>query len=118
MKQISKELITLKDLGTQNQLNSIVVASSDKAYGEYKIKDLPYRENYDLRPKYPYDVSKAAADLITKAYTTEIFKMPIITTRFSNIYGPGQLNFSALIPDCITANLGYKDFIPRGGSKK
>ena len=40
--------------------------------------------------------------------------MPLITTRFSNIYGPGQLNFSALIPDCILANLGYKNFIRRG----
>ncbi len=107
----------LEGLRHTKSIKSIVVASSDKAYGEYKIKDLPYRENYDLRPKYPYDVSKAAADLITKAYTTEIFKMPIITTRFSNIYGPGQLNFSALIPDCITANLGYKDFIPRGNGK-
>ena len=44
----------------------------------------------------------------------EIFKMPIAITRFSNIYGPGQLNFSALIPDSITSALGFSKFIPRG----
>ena len=80
-------------------------------------KDLPYQENYDLRPVYPYDVSKGAADMITKSYSCDLFKLPVITTRFSNIYGPGQLNFSALIPDCILANLGYKKFIPRGNGK-
>ncbi len=98
-------------------IKSIIVASSDKAYGEYKFKDLPYKEEYDLRPKYPYDVSKAAADLISKAYSTDIFGVPIIITRFSNIYGPGQLNFSALIPDCIAANLGIKKFTPRGNGQ-
>jgi len=104
----------LESLRLHSKVKSIIVASSDKAYGEYNIKDLPYKETYDLRPKYPYDVSKAAADMITKSYSTELFNMPLITTRFSNIYGPGQLNFSALIPDCILANLGYKNFLPRG----
>jgi CDP-glucose 4,6-dehydratase len=104
----------LEALRLHSKVKAIVVASSDKAYGEYSLKDLPYKESYDLRPKYPYDVSKAAADMITKSYSTELFNMPVITTRFSNIYGPGQLNFSALIPDCILANLGYKKFIPRG----
>ena len=44
-------------------LVSIIIASSDKAYGEYDIADLPYKENYDLRPLYPYDVSKAACQM-------------------------------------------------------
>ncbi len=95
-------------------IKSIIVASSDKAYGEYPTKDLPYKEHYDLRPVFPYDVSKAAADIITKSYASDLFKLPVITTRFANVYGPGQLNFTALIPDCILANLNYKDFVPRG----
>ncbi len=101
-------------LKTHKSIKSIVVASSDKAYGEYAQKDLPYKESYDLRPLYPYDVSKAAADMIAKSYAFGIYKLPVITTRFANVYGPGQLNFTALIPDCILANLKYRDFIPRG----
>ena len=83
-------------------------------FGEYEFKDLPYKEHYDLRPLYPYDVSKAAADMIAKSYATDLFKLPVMITRFANIYGPGQLNFTALIPDCILANMGLRQFIPRG----
>ena len=78
----------------------IVSASSDKAYGEYKSVDLPYTENHDLRPLYPYDVSKASADLIAKSYASELFSMPIVVTRFANIYGPGQTS-KQLIPSII-----------------
>ena len=104
----------LELLRASKTIKSIVVASSDKAYGEYDLKKLPYKETYDLRPIFPYDVSKACADLITKSYSTSLFNLPVITTRFSNIYGPGQLNFTALIPDCMLANLGYRKFVPRG----
>ena len=95
-------------------VDSILIASSDKAYGEYKKSQLPYKENYSLRPKYFYDTSKACADLIAKSYTECEKKLPIVITRFANIYGPGQLNFSALIPDCIRSSLGYSNFEPRG----
>tara|TARA_Y100000591_G_scaffold125211_1_gene107069 strand:+ start:49093 stop:50109 length:1017 start_codon:yes stop_codon:yes gene_type:complete len=95
-------------------IESIVIASSDKAYGSYDISKMPYREDYPLIPKYPYDTSKACADMIAKVYTSEVFKLPIIITRFSNIYGPGQLNFSALIPDGIRSALRYSKFEPRG----
>ena len=98
-------------------IRSIVVASSDKAYGEYPISKLPYKEDYDLKPIYPYDVSKAAADMISKSYTTNLFNLPIIITRFANIYGPGQLNFTALIPGCILALLKLKKFTPRSNGK-
>lgn len=104
----------LELLRNHKSIKSIVIASSDKAYGEYKNKDLPYTEKHDLRPLYPYDVSKASADLIAKSYSSELYNLPIIITRFANIYGPGQLNFTALIPDCILANLGYRKFLPRG----
>lgn len=95
-------------------LSAVVVASTDKAYGEYPSDLMPYRENYPLLPRYPYDTSKACADLIAQSYANEVFKLPIVVTRFCNIYGPGQLNFSALIPDAVRAALGYGTFIPRG----
>lgn len=98
-------------------IESIIMASSDKAYGEYPKKKLPYKEYYALKPKFFYDTSKACADLIAKSYTESKKKLPIIITRFANIYGPGQLNFSALIPDCIRSSLGYSIFEPRSDGK-
>lgn len=95
-------------------LAAVIVASTDKAYGEYPASAMPYRETYPLQPKYPYDTSKACADMIARAYGNEIYRLPVIVTRFCNIYGPGQLNFSALVPDASRAALGLGRFIPRG----
>lgn len=95
-------------------IRSVVIASSDKAYGSYGKDKMPYKEEYPLKPQYPYDTSKACSDMIARAYACEIYKLPIVVTRFCNIYGPGQLNFSAIMPDAITSALGYKKFIPRG----
>ena len=103
----------LEILRNHKSIKSVVVASSDKAYGHYDVKKLPYKEDYDLRAKYPYDVSKASGDMIAKSYASDMFKMPVIITRFTNIYGPGQLNFTALVPDCILSCFNYRDFIPR-----
>jgi CDP-glucose 4,6-dehydratase len=100
-------------LKTGGRLKAIVVASSDKAYGEYPLEKMPYMEDYPLLPKYPYDTSKACADMICQAYTIDEFKLPLVITRFSNIYGPGQLNFSAIIPDGIRSALGHSKFVPR-----
>jgi CDP-glucose 4,6-dehydratase len=97
-----------------DSLKAIVVASSDKSYGEYPKDKMPYKEDYPLLPKFPYDTSKACADMIAQSYTHGVPSLPIVVTRFSNIYGPGQLNFSALIPDGIRSALGYSQFIPRG----
>lgn len=104
----------LESLRRKNETKAIIVASSDKAYGSYPLSKLPYKETYDLRPIYPYDVSKACSDLIAKSYSDDLFGLPIIITRFANIYGPGQLNFTALVPDCILALENYRKFIPRG----
>ena len=95
------------------QTKSIIIASSDKAYGSYTKKDLPYKEHYALKASYPYDTSKACADMIAQTYAKNSYGLPIIITRFANIYGPGQLNFSAIIPDCIRSALGYSRFVPR-----
>tara|TARA_B100000315_G_C14522989_1_gene562468 strand:+ start:192 stop:1202 length:1011 start_codon:yes stop_codon:yes gene_type:complete len=97
-----------------DSVKSIIVASSDKSYGEYPHEKMPYKEDYPLLPKFPYDTSKACADMIAQSYAYSVSSLPIVVTRFSNIYGPGQLNFSALIPDCIRSALGYSKFIPRG----
>ena len=99
-------------------IQAVVVASTDKSYGAYPANRMPYKEDYPLIPKYPYDVSKACADMIARAYATEVYGLPIVVTRFCNIFGPGQLNFSALIPDSIRACLGYGSFVPRGSGQQ
>ena len=83
-------------------IRAVVVASSDKAYGTHK--DLPYREDFLLNPEYPYDVSKACADLLARSYF-RTYGLPVVITRFANIYGPGDLNFSRIIPDTIRSVL-------------
>ena len=98
---------------TGHKIDAIIVASSDKAYGEYPIEKMPYRESYPLIPKFPYDTSKACADMICKSYAIDRYGLPIVITRFANIYGPGQMNFSAIVPDGIRSALGYSNFIPR-----
>ena len=99
---------------SSQDIESIIVASTDKSYGSYGREMMPYKEDYPLIPVYPYDVSKACADMIARSYASDVFNLPIIVTRFCNIFGPGQLNFSALIPDAIRSALGYTKFIPRG----
>ncbi len=80
----------------------VVVAASDKAYGAHER--LPYREDFPLQPRYPYDVSKAATDLIARSYW-HTYGLPVATTRFANIYGGGDRNASRLIPEAIAAAL-------------
>ena len=110
---------TLLDSLRENNkyIKSIIIASSDKAYGEYGLKKMPYKENYQLKAIFPYDTSKACADMIAKSYSSKLFKLPIIITRFSNIYGPGQLNFTALIPDLIRSCILNKKFKMRGNGE-
>ena len=98
----------------KKNIKSVIIASSDKVYGAYPKKYLPYKEDYKLKAKFPYEVSKACCDMIAKSFAGELFKLPIIITRFTNIYGPGQLNYSALIPDIIRTIILNNEFIPRG----
>jgi CDP-glucose 4,6-dehydratase len=92
----------------------VIVASSDKAYGTHH--ELPYTEEAPLQPVYPYDVSKAAADLIARSYW-HTYGLPVAVTRFANIYGGGDLNFSRLIPEAVTAVLdGRRPVIRSDGS--
>ena len=78
----------------------VVVASSDKAYGDHD--ELPYREDFALQPRYPYDVSKACTDMIARSYANT-YDLPVAVTRLANLYGPGDLNWSRIIPDSARA---------------
>jgi CDP-glucose 4,6-dehydratase len=78
----------------------IVVASSDKAYGAHD--ELPYREDFALQPTFPYDVSKACTDLIARSFAAT-YDLPVAVTRFANIYGGGDLNWSRIVPDTCRA---------------
>jgi CDP-glucose 4,6-dehydratase len=78
----------------------VVVAASDKAYGSHA--ELPYREDFALQPRFPYDVSKAATDLIARSYF-HTYGLPVAVTRFANLYGGGDLNFSRLVPEAVAA---------------
>jgi CDP-glucose 4,6-dehydratase len=83
-------------------VRAVVVASSDKAYGSHA--DLPYREDSPLLAQYPYEVSKACADSLARCYFAT-WGVPAVVTRFANIYGPGDLNFSRLVPGTVRAAL-------------
>ncbi len=80
----------------------VVFASSDKAYGA--SPELPYREDFPLRGINTYDASKAAADLVARSYA-RAHGLPLAVTRFANVYGGGDLNFSRLIPETVVAAL-------------
>ena len=71
------------------------MAASDKAYGRHER--LPYTEDAALAPRYPYDVSKAAADLIARSYW-HTFGLPVAVTRLANVYGGGDLHRVAADP--------------------
>jgi CDP-glucose 4,6-dehydratase len=83
-----------------NAVRRIVVASSDKAYGSHDR--LPYDERLPLQPEYPYDVSKAATDMIARSYA-RTYGMPVAVTRLANVYGGGDFNFSRIVPDTARA---------------
>ena len=79
-------------------IEGIVLASSDKAYGDQET--LPYDENMPLMGRHPYDVSKSCADLIAQSYANT-YDSPVVITRCGNFYGPGDLNWSRIVPGTI-----------------
>lgn len=83
-------------------VTGVVVASSNKAYGAQT--ELPYREESPLVGRHPYDVSKNCADLIAQAYAYS-YDMPIVVTRFANLYGGGDLNWNRIVPGTIRSAL-------------
>ncbi len=83
-------------------VKQIVVASSDKAYGDQE--KLPYDENTPLQGQHPYDVSKSCADLIARTYAVS-YDLPVAITRCGNFYGGGDLNWNRIVPGTIRSVL-------------
>ena len=83
-------------------VRQIVLASSDKAYGDQE--KLPYNETMPLQGRHPYDVSKSCADLIAQAYAAT-YGLPVAITRCGNFYGGGDLNWNRIVPGTIRSAL-------------
>ena len=83
-------------------VKQIVMASSDKAYGD--CDTLPYDESTPLQGRHPYDVSKSCSDLISQAYATT-YGLPVTVTRCGNFYGGGDLNWNRIVPGTIRSVL-------------
>lgn len=89
---------------------AVVVASSDKAYGEHKR--LPYTEEAALLALHPYDASKSCTDILTRVYA-HTYGLNSAVTRCANIYGPGDFNFSRIIPDTMRSAIMDKNPVIR-----
>jgi CDP-glucose 4,6-dehydratase len=96
------------------KVQQIVVASSDKAYGDQE--QLPYDENTPLQGTHPYDVSKSCADLIAKTYAVS-YGSPVAITRCGNFYGGGDLNWNRIIPGTIRSILRNESPVIRSDGK-
>jgi len=92
----------------------IIVASSDKAYGDQL--QLPYDEQTPLEGRHPYDVSKSCSDLICRAYY-ETYGLPVCVTRCGNFYGGGDLNFNRIVPGTIRSIIKGEAPVIRGDGK-
>jgi CDP-glucose 4,6-dehydratase len=101
---------TLLEACREHDVERVVVASSDKAYGAHD--ELPYREDFPLQPTAPYEASKAAADLIARSYWHS-YGLPVAVTRFANVYGGADMNHSRLIPEAVSAALNGRPPILR-----
>lgn len=98
----------------QSFVKRVVVASSDKAYGDQP--NLPYTEETTLQGRYPYDVSKSCSDLIAQSYF-HTYTLPVAVARCGNIYGGGDLNWSRVVPGTIRSILKGERPIIRSNGK-
>lgn len=92
----------------------IIIASSDKAYGSKN--NLPYKEDSSLNGNHPYDVSKSCADLLAYTYF-HTYGLAVCVTRCGNIYGPGDFNFSRIVPDAVRSAISGKTLQIRSDGK-
>jgi dTDP-glucose 4,6-dehydratase len=101
----STEFIRTNVLGTQvlldaaklHNVKKFVQVSTDEVYGS--ILEGSWDENQPLLPNSPYSASKAAADLLVRAYFVT-YGLDINITRCSNNFGPRQ-NPEKLIPNFV-----------------
>lgn len=97
-----------------NKLRSIVVASSDKAYGQHG--EQPYREDFVLNARFPYDISKKATEELSLSYY-HTYNLPISITRCGNTFGAYDLNFSRIVPGTIRSCLNDENIIIRSSGE-
>ncbi|GAX62923.1 nucleoside-diphosphate-sugar epimerase [Candidatus Scalindua japonica] len=97
-----------------NLIRQVVIASSDKAYGDQP--HLPYNEDMPLIGRHPYDVSKSCTDLISQAYVNT-YDLPLAIARCGNIFGGGDLNWSRIVPGTIRALLARESPVIRSNGK-
>lgn len=94
----------LEEVRKNKTIKGIIVASSDKAYGK---TDKKYTEDSPLKGDHPYDVSKSCADLISQTYY-KTYGLPVVITRFGNVYGEGDLHLNRIIPGICEAVIKNK----------
>ena len=105
--------IVLEAARIYGNIDGIIVASSDKAYGK---SNKPYREHDNLAGNHPYDASKSSADLIAQTYS-KTYNLPVVITRFGNVYGEADLHFDRLIPGICKAIVRKNIFEIRSNGK-
>ena len=94
----------------------VLVASSDKAYGDSEV--LPYTEEMPPLGRHPYDVSKSCTDLLSHTYA-HTYDLPVTVARCGNIYGGGDLNWSRIVPGTIRSFLnGERPILRSDGTFK
>lgn len=94
----------LEGIRNNKKIKGIIAASSDKAYGKTKST---YTESSPLKGDHPYDVSKSCMDLICQTYY-KTYGLPVVITRFGNVYGEGDFNSSRIIPGICEAIVSNK----------
>ena len=112
--------LNLLEVARMNKIRRVIVASSDKSYGDHAFgmtEQLPYLEGYALRGLDVYSASKVCADMIAQAYAFQ-FRLPVAVTRSCNIFGPGDLNFTRLIPRTIMSLLSGQPPVINLGNEK
>lgn len=97
---------TILESARENNVEKVIIASTAHVYGDNP--KVPLKEEYFPQPSRPYETSKACADLLAQSFA-DTYNLPVEIPRFVNIYGPGDFNFSRLIPKVIRAILKGED---------
>ena len=111
--------VNILEIARINKIPRVLIASSDKSYGDHatdSLENIPYKENYALRGLDVYSASKVCADILAQTYSYQ-FKVPVIVARSCNIFGPGDLNFSRLIPKTIMCLLDKRPPVIHQGNE-
>jgi len=106
--------VVLEAARSVGTVKGVLCMESDKSYGSFDSADLPYREDQALKPSNVYEVSKACAGLVAKAYDSN-YNLPTYTIRGANLYGPGDMNLSRLLPGSILRLLNGEAPVLYGG---